>query len=260
MTEDKREVGYITINEIQKVLKDYKIGKKPLAKLLGWGETTIIRYMDGDVPTIEYSNKLRELLYNPCYFYQILLENKHNLTNIAFKKSKQSVLEKIMENKINVVAQYIVNKYDADICASYIQNLLYYTQGFSLALLDSPMFSDEYTISEINVPYPHIYKDMRSRIMICLEVKENLISKQERELIDTIIESFSWYGSKALKEMVAYERTMLRISRDKDNKKIITKSVLQSFFSEIIKQYDIEVPTDIYKYPDSRFQELKINK
>ena len=47
----------ISIPEIAAILNNYRIGKKPLAKLLGWGETTIIRYMDGDVPTKEYSDK-----------------------------------------------------------------------------------------------------------------------------------------------------------------------------------------------------------
>ena len=257
MTEEKRDLGYITISEIQKLLKDYRIGKKPLAKLLGWGETTIIRYMDGDIPTIEYSNKLKEILYNPCYFYQILLENKDNLTNIAYKKSKQSVLEKIMETKINVVTQYIVNEYKADICAAQIQNLLYYVQGFSLALRDAPMFQDEYTITEVNVPFPQIYQDMRSRVVICLELKENLLSSDEKELIDSVIDAFSWYGPKALKSMASFEKTMLRISRDKDNRKVITKDIIKSYFSDIVKQYSIKKPCDIYKYPDARLMDLK---
>ena len=46
----------ISSEEIKLILDRYRIGKKPLAKLLGWGETTIIRYMEGDVPTNEYSN------------------------------------------------------------------------------------------------------------------------------------------------------------------------------------------------------------
>ena len=45
----------ITVDEIRQILESYRIGKKPLAKLLGWGETTIIRYMEGDIPTSEYS-------------------------------------------------------------------------------------------------------------------------------------------------------------------------------------------------------------
>ena len=63
----------ITADEIRQILEKYRIGKKPLAKLLGWGETTIIRYMEGDIPTSEYSNKLKTLLDNPG-FTQIIRE------------------------------------------------------------------------------------------------------------------------------------------------------------------------------------------
>jgi hypothetical protein len=63
MKGNRVEIGneaIITADEIKLILDRYRIGKKPLAKLLGWGETTIIRYMEGDIPTNEYSNKLRQ--------------------------------------------------------------------------------------------------------------------------------------------------------------------------------------------------------
>ena len=53
---DINNEGVITVDEIKQILDEYCIGKKPLAKLLGWGETTIIRYMEGDIPTNEYSS------------------------------------------------------------------------------------------------------------------------------------------------------------------------------------------------------------
>ena len=40
------------------ILRKYKIGKKPLSKLLGWGEVTITRYINGDIPSKLYSDEL----------------------------------------------------------------------------------------------------------------------------------------------------------------------------------------------------------
>ena len=68
--------GVITSDEIRQILEKYRIGKKPLAKLFGWGETTIIRYMEGDIPTNEYSTKLKCLLDNPEYYYELLIKDK----------------------------------------------------------------------------------------------------------------------------------------------------------------------------------------
>jgi Uncharacterized phage-associated protein len=248
---------YITIHEIQQILKDYRIGKKPLAKLLGWGETTIIRYIDGDIPTVEYSNKLKEILYNPRYFYQLLLENRDNLTNVAFKKSRQSVLEKIMESKINLVAQYIINEADADISASRLQSLLYYIQGFHLAFYDTPMFQDEFTITALNVPYPKIYSDTKSRSIICLEMKDNSLTKEEIKLIKNVMDAFSWYGYRGLSAMAAEEKALYRISRDKENNRIISKEIIKANFKDIRKKYEIDEVDEICRYPDVRILELK---
>ena len=42
--------GIITIKEIEEILNKYAIGKKPLSLVLGWGEVTIIRYLEGSTP------------------------------------------------------------------------------------------------------------------------------------------------------------------------------------------------------------------
>ena len=47
------------------MMKTYNIGKKPLARLLGWGETTILRYLDGMEPNAEFMRRIRELKENP---------------------------------------------------------------------------------------------------------------------------------------------------------------------------------------------------
>ena len=82
----------ISTEEVKCILLDYNIGKKPLAKLLGWGETTIIRYIEGDIPTCEYSQKLLQIKEDPNYYYDILLKNQDKLTTVAFKKSKKQYL------------------------------------------------------------------------------------------------------------------------------------------------------------------------
>jgi len=52
----------VTKEQIEQILVSYGIGKKPLSLLLGWGETTICRYLDCDTPSEKYSNVLMELL------------------------------------------------------------------------------------------------------------------------------------------------------------------------------------------------------
>ena len=84
-------VGLITPIQIQEGLKKYNIGSRPLSKLLGWSEVTITRYLNGKIPTKEYSDKLMEIFNNPECFEKILLKNKGKIKPIAYKKALKSL-------------------------------------------------------------------------------------------------------------------------------------------------------------------------
>lgn len=248
----------ITMEEIQNILISYRIGKKPLAKLLGWGETTIIRYIEGDIPTCEYSDKLKAILDSPSYYYELLLKGKDNLTGVAYKKSRQAVLDKIMESKINVAAQFLINRCDAEIDAGEVVYLLYYAQCFELAFYGKELFSNEYMIvSESTFPYPEFYRSLKNRVIVPLELNKNLLNEKEREILSSVMEAFRWYGSTTIKAMISFERTMMRVSRDKDNQRVISKSMLKSYFENIIENYGMKEPRDIEKYPDRRIVDLR---
>lgn len=247
----------ITTDEIKLILDQYRIGKKPLAKLLGWGETTIIRYMDGDVPTSEYSSRLRKILDDPDYYYDLLCKKKENLTRVAFKKSKRAALSKIMSTKIYTVAYYIVNKCNADICAGYVQYLLYYAQAFSLALYEKDIFEEECGVNSEHKPYLKLFHAMQKCGIHTLEGVEEFLESEEIELIDTVVDSFLWYGPNALKALSNYEKSLIKISRDKFNNKIISKEGIKLYFKDILSQYGIDDVKSIHKYPDQKLAEMK---
>ncbi|MGF7145270.1 putative phage-associated protein [Anaerotaenia torta] len=247
----------ITAGEIKLILDYYRIGKKPLAKLLGWGETTIIRYMEGDVPTSEYSNKLKAILEDPEYYYNILCRRKECLTGVAFKKSKNAVMARIMSSKIYAVAYYIVNRCNAEICPSYIQFLLYYTQAFHLALCNRELFQEECGVNNEQMPFLKLYEGMKRCGIHTLEGEEEYLEPEEREIIDAVMDAFTWYGPKALRAMTAYEKSMLKISRDKCNNKIISKETLKAYFKEILEHYQIRSSKEIGKYPDRRILDIR---
>lgn len=247
----------ISVNEIRDILSNYRIGKKPLAKLLGWGETTIIRYIEGDIPTTEYSNKLRSIADEPAYYYELLINNKEKLTGVAFRKSKKAILEKLMESKISLIAQYINYLCDGVVSPNYIQWLLYYSQAFSMALYDQELFEEEYCVNHVNMPYIKLYNSMRNHGTDVLEIPEGRLIAEEINLINKIVDSFTWYGPKAIKTLYTSERTNFRISRDKEGNRIIAKETIKNYFKEILSQYGIHNLEELNKYPDRRVLELK---
>ncbi len=247
----------VTVGDIQKILDEYRIGKKPLSKLLGWGETTIIRYLEGDIPTKEYAGKLQMILENPSYYYTILEENKDLLTGVAYRKSKKAVLAKMMNTKINIVLQYIVNQYQGFISAVDAQALLYYVQGFSLALNDTVMFKEDYMISHEGYPYQEVFKQMSAKVPSVLDLPEGAITEKEKKIIDGVLEAFSWYGKQMFSAMMNREKTFFKISRDKSNNKIISHDTIKAYFKEVSSRYGIESAEDIYRYPDKWIMDLK---
>ncbi|MBP1756330.1 MAG: hypothetical protein H6Q59_2728 [Firmicutes bacterium] len=260
MKGDRNEVdnvGIITADEIKLILDRYRIGKKPLAKLLGWGETTIIRYMEGDTPTNEYSNKLKAILDDPEFYYDLLCKKKECLTGVAFKKSKKAVMSKIMASKIYAVAYYIVNKCNAEICPSYIQFLLYYSQVYSLALYEKELFQEECGVNNEHMPFLKLYEGMKRCGIHILEGGEEYLAHEEIDLIDAVMDAFTWYGPKALIAMTTYEKSLMKISRDKYNNKIIAKDTLKTYFKDILEHYQIKGIKEISKYPDQRILDIK---
>ena len=52
--------GLVSIDDIERLMKIYKIGKAPLSLALGFGEVTIPRYLEGQVPSKEFRISLRQ--------------------------------------------------------------------------------------------------------------------------------------------------------------------------------------------------------
>lgn len=247
----------ISAEEIKLILDRYRIGKKPLAKLLGWGETTIIRYMEGDVPTTEYSNKLRSILEDPKYYYELLMKKQGCLTEVAFRKSKKAVVSKIMSSKLFISAYYIVSRSNADICAGYIQYILYYVQAFSFAFYDKEIFEEDCILNSEHMPYIKLYDKMKRSGIYLLDIGDGLLTQEEQRLIDTVYDVFTWYGPKALQLLGISEKSQMKIARDKYNNRIILKDSMKRYFKDICEQYHIEQLKDISKYPERKLNEIK---
>lgn len=133
----REKENLITIEDINRLLKLYDIGKGPLALVLGFGEVTIKRYLDGQVPSLEYSNIMKKALLSPDYFYKKLEENKNKITPASYKKSQEAVsnLQElfVLSDKMRQVIAYLFKGLN-EVTPLMLQKLLYLIQGTSYAL------------------------------------------------------------------------------------------------------------------------------
>ena len=248
MVSKNERTDLISVDEINQILHNYRIGKKPLANLLGWGETTVIRYIEGDLPTREYSDKLLFILHNPGYFYEILQQNKGRLTSVAYRKCNEAVKSLILESKIKVVAQYIMNKLEGRISLYELQMYLYYVQGFYLAFENQPLFEDDYMINEIDRPYESVTDDFVTQNLNFLDINKDTLSSKEKSFIDNIVTALSWYGPTMLSGMFGYERVLMKLSRNCENRKIISKKTITEYFTGVLTSNDISSSVQVQIY------------
>lgn len=79
--------GIVSIEDIEKLMKIYKIRKGTLSLVLELGEVTITRYLSGQIPCKEYSDILRTALSSPAFMKRKLQENKDKIASAAYNKA-----------------------------------------------------------------------------------------------------------------------------------------------------------------------------
>ena len=141
----KRE-EIISMEDIERMLDIYDIGKEPLSNALGFGEITITRYLKGQIPSKEYSDIMKRAISNPEFMKKKLKENKNKISKIAYEKAYEaaSEMQRVFSapKKVLMVISYIFKKLN-EVTPLMLQKLLYYVQGFSLALKGKEMFVDD---------------------------------------------------------------------------------------------------------------------
>lgn len=106
--------GLVSMDDIEKLMKIYKIGKAPLSLALGFGEVTIPRYLDGQIPSKTYSNVIKAALASPAYMKRKLMENRKKLSDAAYKKALSAAesiesLFSISDKMLRVIAYVFEN-------------------------------------------------------------------------------------------------------------------------------------------------------
>jgi len=263
----------ITVSEIQHILEKYNIGKRPLSALLGWGEVTLTRYLDGSIPTKQYSDRLHEILNNSNIMESILESNRASLVDAAYKKCKEAI-EKIkvaeftdlfLENKIDSVTKYLLlNSFEITPLA--LQKLLYYAQGFNKVFNGKFLFRDDCQAWAHGPVYSEIYHRYKNfgynpiDIAVSYDESEFNISNSEKEVLDTVIRNFGCYSGKILERMTHSEYPWLAtrngLNDDTPSNETIEKNLIDHYFEQIKQKYNMLSTSDVRDYSKDLFEKL----
>lgn len=248
----KIENEIITNEEIVEIIEKYKIGKRPLSLLLGFGEITITRYLNGYIPTSKNSKILKRILYSPSDYYSILQMNKNNIKELAFNKSEKAT-KKLLDIKsedsiIEDVAKYIVNQ--AEITNLALQKLLYYVQMFYMAIYKKHAFNSRCNAWEYGPVFGSIYYKYKKfgKNIITDDLPQNELDEELKITIDNVLKYFGCYAGMVLKSFTHSEDPWIKAINSDD--KIIEKSSLKEYGERILKEHDIKQINEINKYSE----------
>lgn len=266
----RKEENIITTAQIEEVLRKYKIGKKPLSKLLGWGEVTISRFINnGDMPSKVYSDVLLKILNDSQYMKEIAKKNKDNITDIAYNKLMKSIND-LKENKknhidteIEIIAKYIIHQIDTTQLA--LQKMLYYAQGFYKAFTNNYLFNDDCQAWTHGPVYNTIYTEYKENGYGYIKPDDDydysdIISDDKKKLIDAIIKYFGYYNGRALEKMTHIEIpwmiTRKGLKSDEPSKRIISKKFIKEYFNDVKEKFNMINYYDIKRYSMNMFNNI----
>ncbi|MBR4724327.1 MAG: hypothetical protein IK071_00920 [Lachnospiraceae bacterium] len=264
----------INAEELEIMLKVYKIGKKPLAKLLGWGETTIILYAKDGFPGNEYTVRLKELFNNPAEYAEVLLENGGAISNVAFKKSYEAVCGYFPLNAVSEAAlfaanylgenlgtpvrnDYGYNSVGDGVSLLRLESILFWSQVLSISLFDKPLFEEDYQPGHSGFPFRSIEERLVRYNCIRpgkLYPDNNMYTPtlQEKEIIMTVADAFAWYGKKSLNALAEAEHFRLCGPKGARKRRIASAEILKRCYSEVFEQAKVKKLKDFEGYLHKR--------
>lgn len=271
----RSQEGLISIKDIQSILYKYSIGKRPLSLLLGWGEGTVTRYLNRDIPTKKYSGILKDILEDPKYIREILEKNRGKISQHAYKRCKHA-LEKIeleakkieitikSEERIDNIVKYFLTNC-VDITPLALQKLLYYAQGFYKIFNGEYLFNNNCEAWVHGPVYRNIYDKYKSHVYNPIENNiiefENIeLSESEKEILDSIIINFGCYSGKILEKMTHIElpwRTArIGLNDNEISNRIIEKELITEYFQGVKSKYNMFNIFDIRDYSIDLFKKI----
>lgn len=234
----------ISLEKISELPKKYDIGKRPLSLILGWGELTFTRYINGDIPSLAYSQILDKIYTHPTEFLKFLEENKNSISKKSYDKSRQATINMIgNSSKTLELFNYIFNKCEDTTIAS-AHKILYYAEGFHMAFFNENISNVNINLQNHTPVYNEIPK--KSEILnLGLEIAK--LSETEQIIFDNVIKYFACYSGMTLTKFTQNELPCIGKSDNLD------KETLSQYFKTIISKYNMISPIDIHLYAKNMF-------
>ena len=248
--------GLVTRNDIKKLMTLYNIGKAPLSYALGFGEITITRYLDGHVPSKEYSDIIRKALTNPDVMERLLNNNRDRVGKTAYEKEIKRVKElqisiTDISPKMICAIGYIFNRAE-EVTPLALQKLLYFAQCICLAIIGEELFPDECEAWAHGPVYRRVYELFKEfkynpidddRFVI-FSSAHDCLSEDEKKVLDITIDTFGMYSGKVLETITHKEKPWINARKNYEpgerSDEIISKMDMKNYYLSISNTFELD--------------------
>lgn len=257
--------GIVSISDIKNLMQIYNIGKAPCSLALGFGEITLTRYLEGQIPSKEYSDVIRKALHSPAYMKELLQKNKEKIASAAYIKAMTAVLQleelfSVSEKMLRVIA-YIFQQLQ-EVTPLMLQKMLYFTQGIYFVLYHESLFAEDCEAWVHGPVYPNVYilfKDFKYdpiddvRFTILGGTLDTL-TEQEKHAVDLVVNTFGVFGGKTLERITHNEEPWRKARRgigaDIPSHELIPKDSIQKYYEFVNQKHSLDCEEGIMDYID----------
>jgi len=269
----RRKEGIVSIGDIESLMEIYNIGKAPVSLALGFGEITVTRYLQGQVPSKEYSDIIKRALKEPEYMADCLDNAKIKIGETAYKKAMKCAEELkelfSLSGKMLSAISYIFEKAE-EVTPLALQKMLYFVQGIHMVNFGQPMFDEECQAWVHGPAYKGVYELFKTfrynpiddKRFVILRERFKDLTEDEMNTIDIVINSFGMYSAKTLERITHKEAPWIDeregLLADEPSNNVIPKEKIKQYFDMVNKEFSLNDVEEIKKYIEKQIWTEKI--
>lgn len=259
----------VSVSDIEKMMDIYNIGKAPLSLALGFGEITVTRYLQGQIPSKEYSDVIRKALESPEYLIERLKESRDKIGETAYKKAMTRAEELkeffSLSEKMILTISYIFARVQ-EITPLALQKVLYYVQGIYMVHFRQPLFEEDCQAWVHGPVYESVYDMFKTfrydpiedNRFALFQNRFKELSDEEKKIIDLVLDTFGMYSGKTL-ECITHQEDPWKTARDgypadQPSRVIIPKEDIMCYFDCVNKKHNLLEKDGLIAYIEERLQ------
>lgn len=255
----KRVLYHIFRRPAKTVIKD--IEKRPLSKLLGFGELTITRYLDGQLPSVKYSNILFQVLRDEQKMKQYVESNSKEVSVVAVNKVKRAIekceTEKKYNNSAEKIALYIISS-GREITNLLLQKILYYVKAISKIFEGESFILEPCEAWKFGPVFPSVYEKYREfgkqeiKLNLSKDYISELLSEEEKTVTDFVMNTFGIYNAWFLKDLTHLEEPWIvarkGLAEDDASRNQMDEEIISNYFAKMNQMYDLKTAVGVEVY------------